>query len=240
MRRKHQFDFKQFSVKQENTAMKVGTDGVLIGAWASVDGTRKALDIGTGTGLIALMIAQRCEHCNIEAIDVSEAATTEAIYNFKASLWHDRLTAHRISLQELANSKTPHSFDLIITNPPYFEQGGTKAQTDERHQARHNHSLSQNELLSSVNQLLSKGGRFSLILPYNEGLSLMKKSKAYELFINRKTAFFSKESKPQERWLLEFSRIEKQPTENQLIHYNMNNEWSDAYKELTKDFYLKL
>ncbi|MBL3658112.1 tRNA1(Val) (adenine(37)-N6)-methyltransferase [Fulvivirga sediminis] len=240
MRRKHQFDFKQFSIIQENTAMKVGTDGVLLGAWATVDAPEKVLDIGTGTGLIALMIAQRCNQCKIEAIDVSEAAAAEASMNFQVSPWSDRLSSKTISIQELSNKKERHYYDLIISNPPYFEQGGTKAQSEGRQQARHNHTLSQEELLNSVNHLLTPQGKFSVILPYQEGLSLIEKSNDFELFINRKTGFFSKERKPQERWLLEFSKVKKAPIEDSLIHYTPSNEWTTPYKLLTKDFYIKL
>ncbi|UII20324.1 tRNA1(Val) (adenine(37)-N6)-methyltransferase [Fulvivirga ligni] len=240
MRRKHQFDFKEFSVTQEKSAMKVGTDGVLLGAWAQVTDAQHILDIGTGTGVIALMMAQRSTKSYIQAIDISEEAVTEANHNFNHSPWGDRLEATNIYLQEFIENQPKGKYDLVVSNPPFFQQGSTEAAGKDRHQARHNSTLSQADLLKAVDHLLSEHGLFSVILPYLEGLAFIKMAQEFSLHLHRQTAFFSKIEKPQERWLLEFGRKEQEILTTELVHYNSENGWTDDYRALTKAFYTRL
>jgi len=155
------FRFKEFSVAQEKCAMKVNTDGVLLGAWADVDGAETILDIGTGTGVIALMMAQRNTAAIIDAIDIDADAFAQAGENFPDSLWNERLYAHHISLQDYFPAK---KYDLIISNPPYFVDD-FKTEDHQKNIAKHSLSLSYQELVSGINRLLSDAGSATLVLP---------------------------------------------------------------------------
>lgn len=217
--------------------MKVGTDGVLLGAWANVNGAKTVLDIGTGTGLIALMIAQRNLVAKIDAIEIDEKSFQEARFNITQSNWSNRITILHGKIQEYFVDK---KYDLIISNPPFFT-AGTLSPNKNRHQARHNAALSQNELLNAVKRLLKETGRFCMILPVQEGAELTDLAVEKELYVSRKTAFFAKRHKTQERWLLEFCTTPTAcSTVNELVQYDQDGQWSNAYKALTKNFYLKL
>src|SRR5665647_1869930 len=161
------FSFKQFTVFHHLCAMKVGIDGVLLGSWASVENPESVLDIGTGMGLIALMIAQRC-NAEIDAIDNDENAVIQAKENVSNSPWPGRIHVSGISLQDLA--KNPFQlYDLIVSNPPFFINS-TKTPDDNRTMARHTDSLSHEELIENATLLLKPTGRICIILPVNEGL----------------------------------------------------------------------
>ena len=238
-RRKGRFDFKQFSIIQENSAMKVGTDGVLLGAWTNIDPAQRALDIGTGTGLVALMLAQRHPALEIDGIEIDAPSFSEAKVNAACSPWSDRVNIIKGKVQDLPDSRHL-AYDLIVSNPPYFS-AGTLPPAEGRHQARHNSRLTPAQLLKAVRDLLKRDGRFSVILPTLEGASFTDLAKNCGFFLSRKTAFYAKKNKPQERWLIEFTR---KPTAQvgltELVQYDENGDWSTSYKNLTQGFYLKL
>jgi len=167
-----EFRFKQFTVRNESAAMKVGTDGVLLGAWTDYHKSdRKVLDVGTGTGVIALIAAQRLSalgaDTSILAIDIDTDAVSEASFNFERSPWPDLIESKQISIQDLSDdSDYFDSFDLIVSNPPFFEES-LKASDLQRSVARHTDTLSYEDLIRSAGKLLKAGGRLSIILPFD-------------------------------------------------------------------------
>ena len=236
-KRINDFRFKQFEIRQQQSAMKVGTDGVLLGAWAEVASSQSVLDIGTGTGLIALMIAQRNKFSKIDAIEIDGGSYHEATYNVNNSAWKNRIDLHHISLQDY--SSTIKKYDLIVSNPPFFSSG-TKAPLKNRSQARHIDSLTFDDLLGSCNSLLSEHGIISLILPVKEGEKFIQKANDHKFYLKRQTTFYAKAEKKPERLLLEFAFKENQVIYDKLIHYNTDGKWSTDYIALTRDFYLNL
>ena len=215
--------------------MKVGTDGVLLGAWAPSNG-EYILDIGTGTGLIALILAQRNPDAIIDAIDIDQSAVEQATENFKASLWSDRLNANIADIKEYSS---PKNYDLIISNPPFFINS-TPAPNDRRHLARHTDKMNKGDLLLAVKNLLSDTGKFCVILPYHEALLLIELAQQYFLYPEHITTFYSRKNKPAERILISFSKIQTPSVSDHLIQYADGNTWSNDYKSLTKDFYTVL
>lgn len=231
-----QFHFKQFSVRHDRSGMKVGTDGVLLGAWVHVQNAKSILDIGTGTGVIALMLAQRTEpNITIDAIEIDGDAIEDASENFSSSPWKNRLTLHHKRIQEF---NTSEKFDLIVSNPPYFIDS-FKPPDDQRVIARHTESLSFPELLKVTEKLLSDKGKLNVVLPYTEGLQFIDMVEKNGFYCSRKWSFRTRKEKAIERFLLEFSRIKTDLDENEILLYNSNENWSEKYQKLTRDFYLK-
>ncbi|MBL6448018.1 methyltransferase [Fulvivirga sp. 29W222] len=237
-RRKGQFDFKQFSIKQEKSAMKVGTDGVLLGAWACVSGSKTVLDIGTGTGLIALMIAQRNPTAIIDSIEIDQESVIEATNNVMHSPWTERVRVFHESIQNFSEHAA-HTYDLIVSNPPFFNSG-TPSPITNRHQARHTGQLSQEDLIKAVTRLLSDSGKFCVILPVTESEHFIFLAANNNLSVSHKTIFHPKARKPSERLLIEFSRQASPFTENKLVQYCEDGSWTEEYKKLTRDFHIKL
>lgn len=230
------FHFKQFSVRHDRTTMKVGTDGVLLGAWADVANCRRILDIGTGSGVIALMLAQRSESdVTIDAVEVEKEDADQAKENVEQSPWANRITVFQSPIQKY---QTEGSYDLIVSNPPYFNNSA-KPPNEKRIQARHTTSLPYEVLLKHVTQLLSNDGRLAVILPYTEGIEFEALAKERGLFCIRKTAFRTRREKPIERWLMEFGAHEVEKSDDEILLYSDGLEWSDDYIRLTRDFYLK-
>ena len=229
------FLFKKFAIYQDKTAMKVGTDGVLLGAWVKAENPKRILDIGTGTGLIALMLAQRFSTATIEALEINEAAFLQAKSNFAISSWSSRLQAIHSALQDYKNST---KFDLIVSNPPYFES--LKQVKTAREQARQTESLSFEVLIQSARDLLNDKGTFALILPIESKekvLALARESKLYPKAIC--TVFGTKTSKAK-RVLIQFSKIKTTCQETELIIEISRHNYTKEYIALTKDFYLKM
>lgn len=197
------FHFKRFSILQQGVAHPAGTDGVLLGAWADIHERAHVLDIGTGTGIVALMIAQRAPDSFVTAIDIHKPSLACAKRNFGASQWADRLSAVEISLQELA-ATCARQFDLIVSNPPFFSEQ-IRSPDPERSLGRHTATLSQLDLIESVSRLLSPEGRFCVILPVREAAALRETAVLYRLYCNREVQIFTAPSKPAERSLMEFS-----------------------------------
>ncbi len=227
------FHFKQFTVHQDRCAMKVGTDGVLIGAWSEVPSEGKILDIGTGTGLIALMLAQRSA-AFIDAIDIDAGAFGQALDNVQLSPWSDRI---RVIHAALHTYRPVFRYDLIVSNPPYFIDS-VAASDEARTLARSaTASLRYEDLIQGVVRLLKDSGRFCVILPFKEGQLFRDKAEQNGLFCNKQCYVKTGREKPYKRVMMEFSRREALSVEDELvIHYDAR-EFTPAYKLLTADFY---
>ncbi|MBO5962731.1 MAG: methyltransferase [Alistipes sp.] len=228
------FRFKQFAVEQEDVAMKVGTDGVLLGAWANSDNVKRILDIGTGTGVIALQMAQRNPIAHIHAVEIDDTAAKRARANFDLSPWAERLTVEQTAVQEFEPSE---KFDLIVSNPPYFVDSLLPPDA-KRSTARHTHDLTFEELDSAVCRLLDDNGRFALILPITE---FEKYLALTQLHLVRRCDVCPVEGGAIKRIMGEFA---KQPTteieiETIAIERGRRGDYTDDYRALTKDFYLK-
>lgn len=227
------FQFKQFTVWQEQTAMKVGTDGVLLGAWAGTKGVARALDVGTGTGLIALMLAQRSD-ARIEAVDVEAGAVAQANANFRASPWHERLNAWNVRIQEWEVSQP---YDLLISNPPFF-QHSLQTKNANKAMARHQVDMNFDDLISAANRLLRDDGKLALILPFDRAAGFRSKALLGGFHVFREMMLYPREGKPPHRCMLELGK-KKMPVESRhLTIRNRSNNYTKAYKELTQDFYL--
>lgn len=238
MGRNNFFQFKQFNIVQEKSAMKVGTDGVLLGAWANVENAKNILDIGSGTGLISLMLAQRCD-AQITAIEIEKDAAEEAIQNVANSPWKNRVDVENISFQEFVK-KTSIKFDVIVSNPPFFANS-LKKNTEAETIARHTVSLSFTELIEGVAKLLKSGGKFSVVLPMEASDEFIKKASFHSLHLISQTMVKPKYNKLANRCLLTFSSIDYPLNKDEIIIYNnAGTEYSTAYENLTREFYLKL
>ena len=231
------FRFKQFEVCHGGCAMKVGTDGVLLGAWCRVYGVKsKVLDAGTGSGLIALMLAQRFADAQIDAIDIDPAAINQAEENFARSPWHNRLICKQIALQDLAQSGC--LYDAIVSNPPYFINS-LKNPNIQRQTARHTDTLSYEELLNASKILLQENGSLSLILPAEAEEDILTLAAKTGFFPTRLVHVYSKPGKPVKRLLIELRKRKGLPCEQSQFYIESDSSpRSDEYTALTKDFYL--
>jgi tRNA1Val (adenine37-N6)-methyltransferase len=231
------FKFKQFTIQQEYCAMKVGTDGVLLGAWINIGDARTILDIGTGTGLIALMLAQR-SGANIDALDIDAGATKQTLQNFKNSPWNDRLNVIHEPFQTYSQ-KSKTKYDLLITNPPYFS-GALKSQDEKRSAARHDHLLNRMELLEGSVRLLNARGRLGIILPIEEYNLFSAQIKEWNFFEIRKAFVIPKPDKKATRVMAELS-FTQEPVETReiIIEKYGRHAYSEEYIDLTREYYLK-
>ena len=232
------FEFKQFTVFHDKCAMKVGTDGVLLGAWASINNAEKILDIGTGSGLVALMLAQRARSAQIDSIEIDAEATKQANQNFKDSPFCNISACQNISLQDFAKKETG-KYDLIVSNPPFFLQS-LKSPDAQRTTARHTDSLPIEVLIESASQLLNRDGRISFIFPSTEKEYLLSLAKNHNLCVSRITNVYPTPESDIKRVLLEFSKAHKPTEESILIIENSRHNYSPQFETLLKDFYLKL
>ncbi|PZD77715.1 tRNA1(Val) (adenine(37)-N6)-methyltransferase [Mesonia sp. K7] len=234
------FQFKQFTVQQDKCAMKIGTDGVLLGAWTSIPKTTYSiLDIGAGTGVIALMLAQRSGAEIIDAIEIEEDAYEQCVENFETSDWNDRLFCYHASLDEFAE-EIEDKYDLIVSNPPFYEDAFPSA-NDRRDQARFTKALPFQELLKHTSQLLSENGVFCTIIPSQHYDTFLAFAKAEKLNLKRVTFVKGNENSPIKRCLLQFGFTSVETIEkDKLIIETERHHYTEAYKNLVKDFYLKL
>lgn len=230
----YHFQFKQFAVAHDRCAMKVGTDGVVLGAWVSVENTTSILDVGTGSGVIALMLAQRTsEKTLIDAIEINEPDAQQASENVLNSPWKERVQIHHSALQQFHTEK---KFDLIVSNPPFFNH--SLPPSAGRAAARHTQTLSFYDFLKHATSLLQPNGKLAVILPFQEGLEFRTMAEQqFQLFINRSLALFSKKEKKQERWVFELSPLFTTLQEEHLYIHDQHD-WSKEYRTLTKEFYL--
>ncbi|NOU61138.1 tRNA1(Val) (adenine(37)-N6)-methyltransferase [Marinifilum caeruleilacunae] len=233
------FKFKQFTIFQDGSAMKVGTDGVLLGAWANVEQSQRILDIGTGTGLIAIMMAQRSQgKAKIDAIEIDDSAYQQAFENINACPWTDQLQAIHQSFQEFC-SNTPEQYDAIVSNPPYF-MNGLDAKEESRTKARNADHLPFEELLEGAMKLLNPKGSLSVVLPIEEGGYFIRMAKLSGFSLRRKCKVLPNPGKAAKRYLLEFSVQECETINEELIVENgQRHVYSPQYINLTKEFYLK-
>lgn len=235
------FRFKRFAVRQECAAMKVGTDGVLLGAWCPVDGRpRAALDIGTGTGLLALMIAQRCEECRVDAVEIDAGSFGQASANFAESPWSERLIAYHSSIQDFA-LVGGHEYDLVVSNPPYFENS-LPSPDGGRTIARHTTELSYEELVACAAAFLSASGVFAVIVPRTATERFLERAEHAGLYLHRWTEVRSKPGAPPRRSLLALRRTPPHcPVipDGLMIENGCSQTYSAEYIALTRDFYLK-
>ena len=236
------FKFKQFSIQQEKSAMKVGTDGVLLGAWAPIiNNPYNILDIGSGTGLISLMMAQRSHAEQIDAIEIEENAYEECVDNFENSPWADRLYCYHAGLDEFVEElqEIDEEYDVIVSNPPFYSED-YKTDDESRDLARFADALPFDELVEAAYLLLSENGIFSVIIPYSaeeEFIALAKQSLLFPLKITRVKGTPTSEIK---RSLLAFTRIEQTPIMDELVIETARHQYTPEYIELTKEFYLKM
>ena len=229
------FKFRQFSVCDDHASMKVGTDAVLLGSWTHIGESRRILDIGTGSGVIALMMAQRSlPHSHIDAVELLKSDSRQAAENIASSPWPQKVA---VITTDLLDFKPGIKYDLIVCNPPYFS-GSLLPAMAARGIARHDLLLTQSTLLESVVRLLSTAGAFSLILPVSEGDAFVVLSETMKLMLHRYTRFYSRRHKPQERSLLEFRFRTSGLIEDSMTLYGEGAQWTHPYTQLTKDFYL--
>ncbi|MDX1327745.1 MAG: methyltransferase, partial [Arenibacter sp.] len=210
------FVFKQFEIKQDRCAMKIGTDGVLLGAWTSVDNNPSSiLDIGAGTGIIALMLAQRSDAEIIDALEIDEAAYEQCVENFEASSWGDRLFCYHAGLDEFAN-EIEDQYELIASNPPFYSETVSSG-NQSRDMARQSVSLPISELMEGVSKLLSETGRFSTIIPHKEEQELLAIAEKFHLFPSKITHVRGTPAAQVKRSLLEMQFQKNKISRKELI-----------------------
>lgn len=231
------FRFKQFTVWHDRCAMKVGTDGVLLGIWANVNYTQTILDVGTGTGLISLMLAQR-SNALITAIDIDRDAIMQATANIEVSPFGKRAECRLTSLQDFAES-IDSKYDLIASNPPFFEKS-LKSPDKQRTTARHADSLGMADLIRISASLLTDNGRLALIYPHDKKEALIETGKNNGLYATRITNVYPTPTTQPRRFLMELSRLGQPLIEDDLVIEIGRHIYSDKFTELAKDFYLKL
>ena len=230
------FAFKQFKIVQDKCAMKVGTDAVLLGSWVNASNAKTILDIGTGTGIIALMLAQKSS-ARIDAIDIDLNAFIQATENVNDCSWKERIEIHHISLQQFAK-ESDHKYDLIVSNPPYFIDS-SKASEESRTNARHTDQLPFKDLLDGVLKLLNPNGKFYVILPTKESELFREDAEKHKLFLTKVTRVITRTDKPEKRLLMRFEFIQRAFSEDSItIEKDERHSYTDEYKEMTKDYYL--
>lgn len=215
--------------------MKVGTDGVLLGAWCTVGDAKRILDIGTGTGLIAIMLAQRSgDESLIDAIEIDHETYLQAVDNISNCPWQSKINPINTSLQLYSPDL---KYDLIVCNPPFFTDS-LKPPNQKRTQSRHTDSLPFTVIIEKIKKYLSDGGLFCLVLPYKEGKDFIYHAGKSGLYCTKMTEVISKPSKPIERLLLEFSLTGKNFTKDELLLNNDIGKWTNQYQKLVFPFYL--
>lgn len=236
------FQFKEFKVHQDKTAMKIGTDGVLLGAWCSIDDFPDAiLDVGSGTGIIAMMLAQRSDSMTIDAVEIDENGYEQSVENFEQSDWGDRLYCYNSSFQEFADeiAEEQETYDLIVTNPPFYTDD-FETKNAARNKARFVSSLPFEDLIKNAVKILSEDGKFSLIVPFKEEQEIIRLSNAHSLFLNRKCTVQGNPKSEIKRVLLEFSFRQAEIISEHLIIEIERHQYTKEYMNLTKNFYLKM
>ncbi|WP_299264511.1 methyltransferase [uncultured Psychrosphaera sp.] len=253
------FCFKQFSIWHQQCAMKVNTDGILLGAWAGVDNTKNILDIGTGTGLIALMLAQRTESLasafkhssnnqptNISALEIDESAYQQAIFNVKQSPWAERIQVihHDFLSWQQEQKIEPESFDLIVSNPPYFEDS-LLSDSQNKNLARHTKHMSFEQLLIAVDNLLTQGGEFNLVLPPEQASKVITLAENMGFTLTKQLLVKTTPKKPISRVLFclkkeQLPKTDETLTTSTLTIRDQEQNYTPEYIDLCKAFYLKM
>ena len=220
--------------------MKVGTDGVLLGAWCSLESLPKTiLDIGTGTGIISLMLAQRSSAITIDGVEVDPSAYMQTVDNFENSDWSDRLYCYNASFQKFADDTNKETYDLIVSNPPFYtEDYITKSSS--RNKARFTSSLTFKELIGGISKILSKSGFFSTIIPFKEESTFICLAEQHSLYLNEICRVQGNKNSDIKRSLMTFSFNKVKISETNLIIENSRHKYTKEYEELTNNFYLKM
>lgn len=229
------FQFKQFTVWHDKCAMKVGTDGVLLGAWTSVQHSRRILDIGTGTGLVALMLAQRSQSA-ITALEIDSQAAVQATENVGRSPWRDRV---EVVVADFKQYRPDTQFDVIVSNPPYFVDS-MKCPDNQRSIARHNNELTYDDLLCGVSVLLSPDGAFTLVIPTDAADRVKDIAQTYCLYPAQQLDVITKPGGTPKRTLITFTFTQQECRTEELLTEVARHQYSDAYAALTKEYYMKL
>ena len=239
--RNHSFQFKQFTIWQDKCAMKVGTDGILLGAWVNLTENAQILDFGTGTGLLALILAQRSQtslHTTIVAVEIDDEAYQQATDNIQKSPWGDRIQTYHSSIQNFAINCS-QQYDLIISNPPFFENA-YKASQASRTLARHSDSLLQTDILEIANQLLKPDGHLAVIYPTDLAHKFLSKAREFDLWCDRQVNIKPTPQGSIKRIALEFSKTQFLFRETSLTIEESKHIYTEDYIALVKDFYLNL
>ena len=229
------FQFKQFTIAHDKCAMKVNTDGVLLGAWQVVNDVNNILDIGTGSGVIALMMAQKYSHALIDAVEIDEGAYLQAKQNFSESKWATRLKVSHCALQNLISDK---KYDLIISNPPYFIDDFVSS-NPRKNVAKHNLLLTYDDLVASIGWLMTEEGRALLVIPAFNFEKIKAIGIVQKLFINKLTEVRAVTTKKPYVILLELGKKQMPMIKDSIEIQNIDGTFTERYKDLTKDFYLK-
>jgi tRNA1Val (adenine37-N6)-methyltransferase len=234
------FRFKQFTVMHERCAMKVGTDGVLLGAWTAVANVRRIVDIGTGTGLLALMLAQRSQAL-IDAVEIDQNACAQAAENIQRSPWPERIRVYHGPIQTYATAEQK-PYDLAVANPPFFDNAYKTPQLH-RNLARHDDTLSQSDLIAAAGRLLNDDGRLSVIYPEREARRFQQLAEEYGWHCRQILYVKPRPDKAIKRLLMEFGRTADNTDiicrENTLVLERARHVYTDDFINLIKDFYLK-
>ena len=228
------FEFKKFKIHQNNAAMKIGTDSILLGAWADLSDKKKGIDIGSGTGIISIMLCQRNEILEIDSIEVSEKAVLDAKKNIKNCKWNERIN---LIHKDLKLFSTENKYDLIISNPPYFQKS-LKPKDLDRLKARHEVSLNYKDVLNFSEKHLLKNGTINLILPIDQKQELIEYAEKFGLSVNKECIVFPKPNKNPHRLLIELSKTKKTfESQSLTIENDGRHNYTDNYKKLTREFY---
>jgi len=233
------FQFKQFTINQDRCAMKVGTDGVLLGAWCPIDNNPfSVLDIGAGTGILSLMLAQRSSAEQIDAIEIDENAYEQCVENFESSPWGDRLFCFHAGLDEFIEDPEDQ-YDVIISNPPFYIED-YKTENEQRDLARFQDALPFEDLVEAANLLLSENGIFAVIIPFKEEEKFITLANHFDLYPFKLTRVKGTPTSEIKRSLLAFSRAIKDLVIDELIIETARHQYTEDYIALTKDFYQKM
>ena len=228
------FQFKQFSIHQENTALKVGTDAMVFGALLPSNSEGLALDVGTGTGVLALMLAQKNNALQIDALELDTLAIKDAQFNFSQSKFNRQL---RLYQGDFLDFTFPKKYDLIVSNPPYFQQS-LKSMDEHKNKARHDETMPLNLMIPQVAKILNPGGHFWLILPASSWEKLKIICFENGLFLNEEIAIFGK-ANSLSRKIGKFSFKQEDITQKNLVIRDLENNYSSDYKKLTQEFHSK-
>jgi len=231
---KNIFRFKQFEVDQSGCAMRINTDGVLLGAMAKHPNPQLVLDIGTGTGVIALMLAQRFPEAKIHAVEIDEQASMTAGRNFENSVFGKRLSVHHTAIEQYNHSE---QFDLIVSNPPFFVNDLKNAEK-KKEMARHASDTFFDDLVHKIATLLNPDGCFWAVVPVKQAQGLVEKSKRHGLFPSHLVKLHSDVTKPEFRRIVCLQKVEQLVTEEDFVIYESEKKYTKAYELLLKDFFL--
>ena len=231
---KNIFKFKQFEVDQSECAMKINTDGVLLAALAESENPTKILDIGTGTGVLALMMAQRFTEAKVHAVEIDEQASATASKNFQLSVFNERLNISNVAIEQYNNGE---KFDLIISNPPFFVND-LKNTEEKKGIARHANEEFFANLILKVNAILADKGSFWFVLPIKQAESLIEKAKQLNMYASKIIELHSDVSKPAFRYIVNLNRGKGETTIEHFYIYESEKAYTNAYKILLKDFFL--